>query len=102
VIIVLLIITFCILPVSAPMPRKKRSIVAVETNPLEHVDFRVGDGTLKLLKVFEGRTEELASGKLFVQCDLCGTLILLGPKRSPMHMENHRDKKMCRDNRKGS
>jgi hypothetical protein len=27
------------------MLRKKRSIIAVETNPLEHVDFRVSDGT---------------------------------------------------------
>jgi hypothetical protein len=38
------------------MPRKNSlmAIVAVETNPLEHVDFFVSDGTLKLLKVFAG------------------------------------------------
>jgi hypothetical protein len=80
------------------MPRKNRSIVAVETNPPEYVDFRVRDGTLRSLKVYVGHAEDL--GKLFVQCDLCGTFISLGAKRSPMNMEKHRDKASCRDQRK--
>jgi hypothetical protein len=80
------------------MPRKIRSIVAVKTNPLEHIDFRVSDGTLRSLKVFVGRTEDL--GKLFVRCDLCGTFISLGAKRSPMNLEKHRDKAKCREQKK--
>jgi hypothetical protein len=76
------------------MPRKNRAIVAVETNPLEHVDFRVSDGTLKSLKVFVGCEEDL--GKLFVQCDLCGTFISLGPRRSLKNMETHHDKTKCK------
>ena len=74
------------------MPRKNRSIVAVETNPLERIDFRVTDGTLKSLKVFTGCSEDL--GKLFVQCDLCGTYISLGARRSPKNLETHRDKSL--------
>ena len=80
------------------MPKKDRSVVAVETNPLEHVDFRVSDGTLKSLKVFAGRAKNL--GKLFVQCDLCGTFITLGARRSPMNMETHRDKNKCKERKK--
>ena len=80
------------------MPRKNRSIVAVETNPLEHVDFRVIDGTLKSLKVFAGCIEDV--GKLFVQCDLCGTFISLGARRSPKNMETHRDKTKCKEQNK--
>ena len=80
------------------MPRKNRSVIAVETNPLEHVDFRVSDGTLTSLKVFVGHAEDL--GKLFVQCDLCGTFISLGPKRSLMNMEKHRGKASCREQKK--
>lgn len=80
------------------MPRKSRSIVAVETNPLEHVDFRVSDGTLKQLKVFAGCTEDI--GKLFVQCDLCGTFILLGTRRSPKNLEIHRDKAKCKEQKR--
>lgn len=79
------------------MPRKHRSIVAVETNPLELVDLRVSDGTLRSLKVFAGCKED--RGKLFVRCDLCETFISLRLRRSPKNLEKHRDKAMCRKQR---
>lgn len=94
--LVLLIHRYC--PLTELMPRKNRSIVAVETNPLEHVDFRVINGTLKSLKVFVGCAEDL--GKLFVQCDLCGAFISLGARRSPKNMEIHRDKTKCKEQKK--
>ena len=80
------------------MPKKSKSIVAVETNPLEHVDFHVSDGTLKQLKVFVGCAEDI--GKLFVRCDLCGTFILLWARHSPKNLEIHRDKAMCKEQKK--
>ena len=85
-------------PGSASMGRKNRLIVAVETNPLEHVDFRDCDGTLKPLKVFAGCAEHV--GKLFVLCDLCWTFIPLGTRHSPKTMETHRDKAKCKEQKK--
>ena len=80
------------------MPKKNRSVVAVETNPLEHIDFHVSDGTLRSMKVFVGHAEDV--GKFFIQCDLCGTFISLGPKHSPKSMEKHRDKASCKEQKK--
>ena len=54
------------------------SIVAVETNPCELVDFCISGGTLYSLKVFGGCTEDL--GKLFVWWGLCGTFIWQSPR----------------------
>ncbi|KIJ90640.1 hypothetical protein K443DRAFT_126455 [Laccaria amethystina LaAM-08-1] len=47
------------------MPKSKKKskvIVAVESNPLEHVDFVLKDGSCKLLKVYLGHGADL--GKL--------------------------------------
>jgi len=76
------------------MPSRNKLIIAIETNPLKHVNFHLRDGTLKSLKVFMGRGDD--SGKLFVQCELCGTFISLGPQRSLKNMETHHAKKNAR------
>ena len=57
------------------------SIVAVETNPRELVDFCISGGTLYSLKVFGRCTEDL--DKLFVRWGLCGTFISLDTRHSP-------------------
>jgi hypothetical protein len=49
---------------------KNKVIVVVESYPLEHVDFVLKNG-FKLLRVYVGHGPDI--GKLFVQCDLCGT-----------------------------
>jgi hypothetical protein len=70
------------------MPKSKKKnkvVVAVESNPLEHVVFVLKNGSRKSLKVYLGHGEDL--GKLFVQCDLCGTFISLGQKRSLSNMQ---------------
>jgi hypothetical protein len=79
------------------MPKSKKKskvIVAVESNPLEHVDFVLKDGSCKLLKVYLGHGADL--GKLFVQCDLCGTFISLGQHRSLNNMQFHYNQRPCK------
>ena len=55
---------------------------------LYYIDSTDSLGSLRSLKVFVGHTEDL--GKLFFQCDLCGTFTCQWCKCSPMNMEMHR------------
>lgn len=78
-----------------PSKKKNKVVVAVESNPLEHVDFVLKNGSRKSLKVYLGHGADL--GKLFVQCDLCGTFVTLGQRRSLNNMQFHYDQRPCRD-----
>jgi hypothetical protein len=75
--------------------KKSKAIVAVASNPPEHVDFILKDGSCKSLKVYLGHGADL--GKLFVQCDLCGTFITLGQQRSLNNMQFHYNQRPCQD-----